>query len=631
LKLVIDDQTVIDGWGLNTTRVGKFPMVRGKKYPIVLSYFKDGSESYLQLYWSWSGQEKILISPGALSFNTRDQYFMERKFSTSVAARVKEPSIGFRIVQAPMPNSKPLPLKKPFVMQGIKQNTANVKRGPDPQKPYFRKRYLLPIPPENVAKDAILAAGLHPIFGRHTHDPGFEVCPNGDLFVVLYTSIYEDEPEVALIAARLRFGADEWDMPSPFIDCPDVNDVAPNLWNDAGKLFFFFGHLHLDSTFPFQWTTSTDNGASWSEIQYPKFSGNVGPHTPQPINSTFRDKDGTIFTAIDGLGATSVLFASRDNGKTWYETGGRAGGRHTTFELLNNGDILGMGGKHSDIDGFMPKSISHDNGKTWEVSKTPFPCLGTNQRPTIIRLASGRLFFASDLQRTDGFHPEGITERGSFVALSDDEGKTWHIKKLPGGQMHESEQRRNDMRGATLGYAVARQAPNGIIHLIVTMTHPCLHFAMNEAWILSDEKEWTSINELMESSANQIRQVTAFEEKYPNGKIRIQFSGDISDDGRFLLEGSEIWFYENGNKQYEANYHLGKKVGLETCWDRRGRKVWEWDHGADGGDFWTQWWENGNKKAESSWRNGRCEGIARCWNFDGRLISEVEFVEGELR
>jgi antitoxin component YwqK of YwqJK toxin-antitoxin module len=96
------------------------------------------------------------------------------------------------------------------------------------------------------------------------------------------------------------------------------------------------------------------------------------------------------------------------------------------------------------------------------------------------------------------------------------------------------------------------------------MTHPCLHFAMNEAWILSDEKQELSDEALMKSSAHQIRAAKIFEEKYPNGNIRIQYSGGIDDDGRFLLEGSETWFYENDKKQYEANFYLGKKVGLET-------------------------------------------------------------------
>ena len=32
-----------------------------------------------------------------------------------------------------------------------------------------------------------------------------------------------------------------------------------------------------------------------------------------------------------------------------------------------------------------------------------------------------------------------------------------------------------------------RQAPNGVIHILSTMTHPCLHYEINEAWLESDD------------------------------------------------------------------------------------------------------------------------------------------------
>jgi len=120
----------------------------------------------------------------------------------------------------------------------------------------------------------------------------------------------------------------------------------------------------------------------------------VGPHSKQPINTAFRDKDGVMYVANDAAGGTSVLWASHDNGKTWYDTQGRSAGRHTTYVLLKDGSILGMGGKNTDIDGFMPKAISRDGGKTWKKDKTQFCALGSNQRPSILRLQSGRLFFA---------------------------------------------------------------------------------------------------------------------------------------------------------------------------------------------------------------------------------------------
>ncbi|MBN2355473.1 SUMF1/EgtB/PvdO family nonheme iron enzyme [candidate division KSB1 bacterium] len=629
LTLTIDGQKVIDVTAAEAKTEDVIAMNAGKRYPLLLRYFQDGGESFMRLYWSWPGQARTEIPGEALSSNTRDAFLMKRRFDSALAAGKKAPSIGFRVVAAPMPSGEPLPEEKPFFQQGVKQRLVTASRL-HPHEPYFRKRYLLPIPPENVDKPAILAAGFSDYFGRHNHDPALTVCPNGDLIVVFYTSIYEDEPEVAMAATRLRYGADEWDWPSPFIDFADVNDVAPNLWTEKGRIYFFFGNLHLDGTYPFQWTVSDDNGAGWSEVRYPMFAGPVGPHTPQPINSVFRDASGTIYMACDGLGATSLLFASDDDGATWYDTGGRTGGRHSTFVQLKNSDILAMGGKHADIGGFMPQSVSRDKGKTYQIGKTPFPCLGTNQRPTIIRLASGRLFFAGDLQRTDGFQPKGFKDRGSFVALSDDEGKTWHTKKLSGGQEHESALRRQEMRGATLGYAVAQQDGDGLIHLIVTMTHPCLHYTLNEAWILAEGGEARSAQDLMRNSATAIQKIEHFVETYSDASVRLQYSGGLADDGRFLLHGEEVWYNQDGVKRYSVQYHLGSKIGAETLWDDAGKKVWQWQRGQDGEAVWMQWWENGLIKSASRWRDGRCDGVARRWDRSGKLIGEVMFKEGEL-
>ena len=77
----------------------------------------------------------------------------------------------------------------------------------------------------------------------------------------------------------------------------------------------------------------------------PHLQGEVGKFTPQPINSVVRDRAGTIFLPVDGSGGQSVLFASKDNGKTWYDTGGRTAGRHTTLVLGKDGSLIGFGGK----------------------------------------------------------------------------------------------------------------------------------------------------------------------------------------------------------------------------------------------------------------------------------------------
>jgi hypothetical protein len=394
----------------------------------------------------------------------------------------------------------------------------------------------------------------------------------------------------------------------------------------------FWGSPRIDGGFPFQWTSSKDSGATWEEVRFPPFSNKIGPHSRQPINTAFRDKDGTMYVASDGSGGTSVLWASDDNGKTWYDTQGRSAGRHTTYALLSDGKtILGMGGKNTDIDGYMPKAISHDGGKTWKVSKTSFPAQGSNQRPSILRLQSGRLFFAGDFQHILGLKPDRIDENGSYVALSDNDGETWVIRRLPGAQPHENP--RNHNGHPTIGYSAARQAPNGMIHLIATMNQPCLHFEFNEAWILAQREEPGSLSdaELMASSATSVERVREYRETYPDGSLKTAFSGGTANDGRFLLHGKETWYYPTGKKQREATYDVGKKAGRETYWSEDGSVRWVWDHQEEGTSRWTQYWPNGRKRAESLWQNFMCHGTAKLWDKEGRLTSTKEFTRGKMQ
>jgi hypothetical protein len=352
----------------------------------------------------------------------------------------------------------------------------------------------------------------------------------------------------------------------------------------------------------------------------------------QPNGNGFRDLDGNMFAATDGVGKKSLLWMSRDNGETWYDTGGRTGGRHTTFALMKDGNILGMGGKKTDIDGFMPKSISRDKGRTWQLEKTPFPALGSNQRPTLIRLKSGRLFFATDLQeKSKGKQPEGITERGSAVALSDDDGKTWHIKRLPHTLPHESrtfsKEKQEDWSYAghpygTIGYSIAAQAHNGVIHLITSMNHPSQHFAMNEAWILSDAGSDSN----MPTEGN----VRHYSMEYPDGKTRAKWSAKITEDGHYILHGNETWYFPNGKRQWEANYEDGRKIGWESFWSHEGWKKWGWYHRPNGASTWSQYWPNGVRKLKSTWKDSKCEGVSTMWDQTDIVVSQKIYEAGEV-
>lgn len=441
--------------------------------------------------------------------------------------------VGFRVVQAPLPSTKMQAFDASFPLQGIKQTVHFTSQGPSSDKPYFKARQVMASPPDLTYPFENEAVGLHPANQGKVHSSGFVACPNGDLLLIGFSSSRlksESAPNTTMVVTRLRNGADQWEMPELFYDRSGLNDQSALLWNDKGTLWFFGGG-RSNGNVPFVVTKSTDNGATWSTLSTPVMKGKVEPFAPQPINSAFRGNDGIIYFGTDGIEAQSLLWASKDDGKTWYDTKGRTGGRHTTFALLKDNRIMAMGGKNSNVEGYMPVSYSSDWGATWtEKVKTPFAALGSNQRPVILRLKSGKLFFAGDFQdikMMDIPPPKDIAERGAYVALSDDEGKTWKIKKLALAPEH------NDWHGiiqkgkkpqhgfGTLGYCAATQTENGVIHLMTSKGKPSMHFAMNEAWILSDYTG--EVNELPGKPAT----LQTIQEKYPNGQVKLTSSGYI--------------------------------------------------------------------------------------------------------
>lgn len=541
--------------------------------------------------------------------------------------------IGFRIVEAPLPKTPPWNPPQNLAEQFVKQTNPHLKLGPDANKPWFRQRHLLPIPPADATEEEVRAAGLPPGVLGFNHNPGLTVCPNGDLLAVFFSASVpnvEDLANVSVIGTRLRFGSDQWDMPSLFFDFADTKDTAPCLWTEGNTLYFCDGGSGLDDL-PFRWRTSDDNGATWWPVHFPLIYGLRGGYFPQPIARGFHGLDDIWYLPSDGLGGESFLWASRDRGRTWSDTGGRTGGRHTVFVVLKDGSILGMGGKASNIDGFMPKSISRDGGRTWTITKTQFASVGKNQqRPTLLRLASGGLFFAADWQNADGEQPPGITDRGSFVALSDDEGQTWKTKSLPGvlpNLRYQLRQRPDwgpvsPLKEGTLGYAISAQSPNGVIHLVTSANHPPQHFEMNEAWVLSDAREQTRVTAGTGA-------LTPDREAYSDGKPKATWSGRRDNSGRYVMSGIETWRYSDGTKQYEATWRDGIKTGVETHWDIAGRKIWQWEHQGDEA-VWTQFWPSGRKARESRWQAGRCSGEAVLWDQSGNVLEQYNFTDGEI-
>jgi len=500
---------------------------------------------------------------------------------------VKNGNIGFRVVQAAMPKPNPTAVTPLLFATGVKSTAIALKQGPDAAKPFYHVHEIFPQLGGRSMPEVGWKIGLAPGLGINYHNSAVQVLNNGDVVAAYYnTPNKEDDPDQTVLIMRRSAGAEDWDMPEPFPYFADAANAAPVFWNDRGKLWLFWGFPRLIGGPPFAYTQSTDNGVTWGAIQFPHFPKPIGRYVAQPINSIVRAKDGTIYIPTDstgkdddGNGSVSAVWATKDEGNTWYDTGGRTAGRHTTLVIAKNGDLLGFGGKNSNIEGRMPLATSTDGGKSWVKSKTPFDPLESGERPSVIRLASSRLFFVADCNPKNQKH---IHKDGSYVALSDDDGKTWKQRKLPDNIV-------------TVGYTTATQGPDGIIHIVTSKNTPDYEIELNEAWILSDAG--------VSATPESIFDVVKHRELWLNGKPKATWSTGRASDGRVLLEGPETLYNNAGRKQWTINFHLGSKTGTEVFYRADGSKQWEKIYAADGGWTWKLYDAAGKTTAESTWKN----------------------------
>jgi len=534
----------------------------------------------------------------------------------------------------------PVPLQPAFNQSAIKQDAAPALRGPNPVLPHFTVRFALPLPPDNDTNLIGALVGLDENVWAHNHSPGFEVLPNGDLLAVYFSAraangAAESASDTRFIQARLRCGAEQWDMPELFYDLKGCNEQSGLLWKDGNTIRFFGGGRGASDWLAFKMASSTNNGATWA-ISLPQLDRPATDFTAQPIANAFRGANSAMYVAMDAKEDESFLWCSRDGGIHWSDMGGRTGARHSTIVPLDErGSLLSLGGKNTSLNGWTPMNTSTNWGATWSESKpAPFPALGNNQRPCLIRLANGHLCFVTDsYSRKTGKSPEGWTlGEGCMAAISTNNGVNWRMKRLPVELPHEKRENKN----GTLGYATVRQAPNGLIHVLATMTQPCLHYEFNEAWIWSDAADIKP-----ESSGGMIEM---YRENYPDGSPRVTWNARICPNGRYLLEGLETSYHANGKKEHEVMYVGGRKTGEETFWAADGTKRWSWSHNLKQNvSTWTHYWPNGQKRVESTWDTHPeardlkrqfigyvADGPAKHWDAGGRLTDSYQFADGVL-
>jgi len=400
--------------------------------------------------------------------------------------------IGFRVVVGPMPETQPLPAPGPHRYQrNVSQDKPTRPASPiDPGKPYFNgpRRYVK-IPEGSVG----------PLFSHHNHDPAIAECPNGDLLAIWYTCVEERGRELAIAASRLRYGADEWEPASPFWDTPDRNDHCPALWFDGNSTIYHFNGLCVAG----KWEplavimrTSTDNGVSWSKARLIVPEHGFRQMVGEPV---FRTQAGAIVFGADAEHG-STIWVSTDQGLTWSDAGGKIRGIHAGIVQLKDGRLMALG-RNQNIDGWMPRSVSSDMGKTWQSSASVLPPITGGQRAALIRLKQGPLFFASFAGNINNFEPTPDKKRpprhvsSLFGAISFDNGNTWPVRRVisdcksdhPVDTIDNAPVLMNPHSSEPLGYLSVCQDAEGIIHVISSTNH----YAFNLAWLKQEPPKFS--------------------------------------------------------------------------------------------------------------------------------------------
>ena len=333
---------------------------------------------------------------------------------------------------------------------------------------------------------------------EHSHGSSIVALPNGDLLACWFQGSGErNADDVRIMGARLVNGQSKWEKPFVMADTPGLPDCNPVLFlNKQNKLFLvwiavqgnrwegsiirtrtttdYFGvgapkwqwqdNILLKPGKDFveevekQFEAMPELHHGWAEYA-PKYDDMIIEATK---NSVLRSigwmtrikplilESGRIILPLYSDGYNFSLCAiSDDNGDSWRPSKpivGR-GPIQPALALRKNSDIVAYMRDSGDAPPRVHKSISHDNGESWDYTvKTD---ISNTASVELLALKDGRwAFVGNDIM--DGRYRV-------VLMLSDDEGETWKWKEyLENGDKDG---------GGSYSYPSLIQTPDGMLHI----------------------------------------------------------------------------------------------------------------------------------------------------------------------
>lgn len=299
--------------------------------------------------------------------------------------------------------------------------------------------------------------------------------PNGDLLAAFFSGQHEGAPDVAVLTARLKQGAEVWGDIRVTVDTPGRPYFNPVLFvNAVGTVRLFHmlllqDSLNLDDGLMFG-VKSNDNGYHWSS-------------PPQPIcttrgcwlrNKPIRLKSQRLLLPCyyeNQFRWMGFCLYSDDEGETWKQSGwikGPVGVIQPTLLEKKDGSILALMRNNAPEDRPEQRriwhSVSKDEGYSWsrcEPTELPNPNSGID----LVSLQNGNAVLAynnSETKRTP-----------LMLALSTDEGETWDKKRDVETDPENQ-----------YSYPAIIQSRDGKIHLFYSWkTERIKHVTVSEDWI----------------------------------------------------------------------------------------------------------------------------------------------------
>jgi predicted neuraminidase len=347
---------------------------------------------------------------------------------------------------------------------------------------------------------------------------------NADLGCVWFGGTQEGVADISIWFSRCVRG--EWSAPVKLSDDGTRSEQNPILFPAPdGKLWLL--HTAQQSgnqdTALVRCRVSSDDGATWGPTT--TLFEKAGVFVRQPVvvldNGDWllpifhcRTQPGQRWSGDDD---DSAVMISSDRGRSWSEHAvpGSTGSVHMNIVPSRDGQSL-LAFYRSRWADRVHRSVSTDNGRTWSAPQ-PTPLPNNNSSIQVVRLAHGRLqgrlaIVFNDISAAQAterrvclydeieddddaeYAPAPPSGRTAFwgtprapmtIALSDDDGLTWPIKRdIETGDGYCMTNNSADRRNRELSYPSVTQTADGTVHVAYTHFRQRIrHVPLSQAWI----------------------------------------------------------------------------------------------------------------------------------------------------